>query len=201
MPNLNHVKFAVTDAPIQKLILERWSPRAFSDKPVSFEDLKTIFIAGSWAASSYNEQPWRFLIGFKGDEAYTKIFRSLAPQNQAWAKDAPVLYATFAKKTFSHNAAPNGSAPHDVGAASATISLEATALGLHTHGMGGFDRDLLRASFGVPSEFDPVACWALGYLGDPANLPENYQLPEQQPRARKPLSEIVFSAWEKPAGL
>lgn len=201
MSDLNEVKLAVVDAPIEEVILKRWSPRAFADKPVSPADLKTIFTAGAWAASSYNEQPWRFLIGIKGDEAYTKILQALVPMNQSWAKEAPVLYASFAKKTFSHNQAPNGSAVHDVGAASATISLEATALGLHTHGMGGFDKDLLRASFGVPSDFDPVACWAMGYLGDVANLPEHFKLPEQQPRDRKPLSAFVFSGWEKPASL
>jgi len=201
MPDLNAVKYAVVDAPVERLILERWSSRAYSDKAVAGADLKTIFTAGAWAASSYNEQPWRFVIGQKregaADEAYTKIFSALLPVNQSWAKEAPVLYASFAKKTFSKNGQPNKVALHDVGAASATISLEATALGLHTHGMAGFDAELLRASFGVPSDFDPVACWTLGYAGDPANLPEHFQASEQQPRDRKPLREFLFSDWEK----
>ncbi len=201
MPDLEHVKFAIADKPVEELILKRWSPRAFADKPVSSADLQTIFTAGSWAASSYNEQPWRFIVGVKPSETHTKLLRALIPMNQSWAESAPVLYASFAKKTFSHNQAPNGSAVHDVGAASATISLEATALGLHTHGMAGFDKELLRASFGVPSDFDPVACWALGYLGDPANLPENFKLPEQQPRDRKPLSAFVFNDWDRAADL
>ena len=198
---LEHVKHAQTDVPVEDVILSRWSPRSFADKPVSDADLKTLFTAAAWAASSYNEQPWRFLVGRKGDVTYKKVFDALLPMNQAWAKTAPVLYITFAKKTFSHNGQPNGCSMHDTGAASATLSLQAQALGLHTHGMAGFDKDLARAYFGVPSEFDPVAAWALGYPGDPDNVPDNFKQAEKDPRQRKRLSEFVFSDWEKPAAL
>jgi nitroreductase len=198
---LEEKKHGVANAPVEDLILRRWSPRAFADKPVSDEDLKTIFTGGSWAASSYNEQPWRFLVGRKGDETWKKIFNSLVPMNQSWAESAPVLYASLAKKTFSHNGSPNRVAVHDVGAASATISLQATALGLHTHGMAGFDPELLRAYFGIPSDFEPVAVWALGYLGDPDRLPDNFKKSELQERTRKPLQELVFSEWGQAAEL
>lgn len=201
MPDLEHVKYAVTDQPVAETILGRWSPRAFSDRPVAAADLRTLFTAATWAASSQNEQPWRFLLGVKPTETYVKLFRCLVPGNQGWAKDAPVLYASVVKKTFAKNGKPNGTALHDVGAASATLSLEATRLGLHTHGMAGFDAELLRASFGLPTDFDPVAVWAIGYLGDPANLPDQYKLPEQQPRDRKPLAEVVFEDWNKAAAL
>ena len=199
--NLEHTKHAIADAPVQELILRRWSPRAFADMQVSNADLKTVFTAASWAASSYNEQPWYFLVGHKGDETWNKIFHSLLPLNQGWAYSAPVLYASFAKRTFSHNGSPNRVAMHDVGAASATLSLQATALGLHTHGMAGFDGEALRAAFGIPSDFEPVACWALGYLGDPDSLPENYRQMELQARTRKPLNKFVFTEWEQAAKL
>ena len=199
--NLEQNKRATTDIPVEDLILRRWSPRAFADTPVSDADLKTLFTAASWAASSYNEQPWRFLVGRKGDEAWNKIFHALTPANQSWTSSAPVLYASLAKKTFSHNGSQNRVAVHDVGAASATLSLQATALGLHTHGMAGFDPEALRAAFGIPNDFDPVACWALGYLGDPDRLPENYKKMELQPRTRKPLQEFVFREWEQGAEL
>lgn len=197
--SLDRLKHASTDSPVEDLLLRRWSPRAFADEPVSDADLRTIFTAAEWAASSYNEQPWRFVVGRKGDETWHKIFDSLLPMNQAWANAAPVLYASFAKKTFSHNGAPNAVALHDVGAASANAALQATALGLHAHGMAGFDRDKLRAAFDVPADFDPAACWALGVLGDPESLPDNYRRMELQPRQRKPLGEFVFAAWEQPA--
>ena len=199
--DLEEKKHASADAPVEDIILRRWSPRAFAERPVSDADLKSIFTAASWAASSYNEQPWRFLVGRKGDETWQKIFDALTPANQSWTKFAPVLYATFAKKTFSHNGSPNRVAVHDVGAASATLSLQATALGLHTHGMAGFDPEKLRAAFGVPNDFEPVACWALGYLGDPDILPENYKQMELQPRTRKPLNQFVFNEWERAASL
>ena len=196
---LDQVKHAATDLSVEDLILRRWSPRAFADKPVSDIELKTIFTAAAWSASSYNEQPWRFVLGRKGDDTWARILDALLPMNQAWAKGAPVLYATFAKKNFSHNGEPNRVAAHDVGAASANASLQATALGLHTHGMAGFDKERLSASFNVPVEFEPVACWALGTLGDPEGLPENFKKMEEAPRQRKPLDEFVFKLWNQPA--
>lgn len=196
---LEKTKQAVTDLPVESLILRRWSPRAFENKAVSDADLATLFTAASWAASSYNEQPWRFLLGRQGDPTWTKIFGSLVPLNQAWAKAAPVLYVAVAKKTFSHNGSPNRVAFHDVGAACATLSLQATALGLHTHGMGGFDPQALRDSFSIPDDFDPISCWALGYLGDSTTLPENFRAKELEARTRKPIGELVFSEWARPA--
>jgi hypothetical protein len=112
-----------------------------------------------------------------------------------------VLFASFAKKTFGPNNAANRVAQHDVGAASAQISLEATTRGLHTHGMAGFDPEKLIISFGVPSEFEAVACWALGYRGDPEVLNEQQKQMELSPRKRKALAEIVFSDWGSPAFL
>ncbi len=172
-PAQEHLKHAKTDLPIHELILQRWSPRAFTDEPVTDADLKTLFTAASWAASSSNEQPWRFIVGRKGDASYEKIFNSLAEGNQKWAYEAPILFVTVAKKTFTKGGAPNGSAQHDVGAASATLSLQATAMGMHTHGMGGYDKETVRAFFGIPTDFEPIACWALGYVGSPDSLPEN----------------------------
>ncbi len=197
--SLDQLKHGTASSPVEDIFLRRWSPRAFADKPVSDEDLKTIFTAATWAASSYNEQPWRFILGRKGDETWEKIFKGLMPLNQAWAKAAPVLYASFAKKTFSHNGASNSVAPHDLGAASANASLQATALGLHNHGMAGIDRVALREAFKVPEDFEPVACWALGYLGDPESVPENFRKAETEPRQRKPLDEFVFKQWQEPA--
>lgn len=197
--SLDQSKHGTADVPVEEILLRRWSPRAYADTPVADADLKSIFTAAGWAASSYNEQPWRFMVGRKGDETWNKIFNTLLPLNQGWAKGAPVLYATFAKKTFSHNGSPNGVAAHDVGAASANASLQATALGLHTHGMAGFDREALRTAFVVPEDFEPVACWALGYLGDPEKLPENMKAMELAPRARKPLDQVVFKEWAEAA--
>ena len=194
---LEHTKHPQVDTPVHDLLLSRWSPRSFSDQAVSDADLATIFTAAAWAASSYNEQPWRFLVGRKGDETYKKIFDSLVPMNQSWAKSAPVLIASFGKKTFTQNGKPDAYGLHDTGAASQNMALQATALGMHAHGMGGFDKDTLRAFFGVPSDFDAGACWALGYVGDPENVPEDLKGAEKEPRTRKSLDKFVFSDWDK----
>ncbi|HEY0796320.1 MAG TPA: nitroreductase family protein [Acidisarcina sp.] len=199
--DLETLKHGPAESGVVDLILKRWSPRSFSDKPVSGADLTKIFTAAAWAASSYNEQPWRFLVGKKGDATHTKILDALMPFNQMWAKTAPVLILSTAKKTFTHDGSPNGYGIHDTGAASANLSLQATALGLHTHGMAGLDRAKARANFEIPEEFEVGAVWALGYLGDPAALPEHFREMETAPRSRKPLNEFVFAGWGQAAAL
>jgi nitroreductase len=197
--NLGQEKHGTSDVPVGDLFLRRWSPRAFAGTTIDIGTLKAIFSAGQWAASSFNEQPWRFVVGFKGDPVWQRIFESLTPANQSWTKSVPVLFASFAKKTFSQNGAANRVAQHDVGAASAQISLEATTRGLYTHGMAGFDLGMLAMSFDVPKDFEAVACWALGYRGDPEMLNEQQKQMELSPRKRKALAEIVFSHWGSPA--
>jgi nitroreductase len=199
--DLETIKHGPVESGVEEIILKRWSPRSFADKPVSSADLTKIFIAASWAASSVGEQPWRFLVGRKGDATYAKIFDALVERNQGWAKSAPVLILSAGKRTFTQNGQPNSYALHDTGAASANLSLEATALGLHTHGMGGFDKEKARANFGIPEEFEVGAVWALGYLGDPAVLPEQMRQMETSPRTRKGLHEFVFAEWDEPAAL
>lgn len=195
---IEKLKHAPVLPGVAELILRRWSPRAFADKDVSPEDMKQLFEAAQWAASSYNEQPWRFLVGHRGDETYKKIFDSLVEFNQGWAKSAPVLILSVGKKTFAHNNSPNHHALHDTGAATAYISLQATALGMHTHSMGGFSHDKARAAFAIPSDFEIGAVTAVGYFGDPDTLPDQMRQQEVAPRQRKPLSEFVFTAWEEP---
>jgi nitroreductase len=193
------IKHAPNEAGVEDLIRRRWSPRAFSAKEVSAADLKAIFEAARWAASSYNEQPWRFLVGRRGDETYKKIFNTLVEFNQSWAKSAPVLVLSVAKKTFTEKGTHNHHALHDTGAATAYLGLQATARGLHTHSMAGFDAEQARASFGIPADYEIGAVTALGYFGDPSSLPEHMKKIEVSPRQRKPLEKFVFSDWEKPA--
>ena len=194
--NLDEIKQGAAAVPVEPLLLKRWSPRAFAETPVSIEHLKTIFTAAAWAASSHNEQPWRFVVGRKGSAEWQGIFEALMPLNQLWAKAAPVLFVACAKKIFSHNGAPNGMAEHDVGAACANIALQATVLGMHAHGMAGVNRDALREKLRIPEEFTAVACWALGYRGDPDSLQDNLRRIESAARERRSLEEFVFNTWD-----
>ncbi len=200
--NLDTSPAKVADAlpRVHELIRNRWSPRSFSEREVSNEDLKTILDAARWAASSYNEQPWRFLVARKSDgAAYEKLLNLLAPFNQAWAKTAPVLLIMAAKRTFSHNGSPNRYGLHDAGQALANLFLQATALGLHAHGMAGFDAERARHELGIPDDYDLGAAVALGYVASPDQLPEQYRQSELSKRQRKPLNEIVFGAnWNEP---
>ena len=185
--------------PVHQAILARRSPRSFSAEAVSSADLTRIFESARWAASSYNEQPWRFLVGRKGDATYQKIFDTLVEFNQGWAKSAPVLILSYSSKKFAHNGTPNQYALHDTGAATAYLTLQAWELGLCTHSMGGFDAAKARAAFAIPEDFDIGAVTALGHPGDGSELPEHLKQMEAGQRLRKPLEEIVLSEPGKPA--
>jgi nitroreductase len=199
---VHELKKAPAVEGVLPVVHNRWSPRSFADRDVDLVDLAKVFEAARWAASSSNEQPWRFLVGIRGSETYTKILDSLVPFNQSWAKSAPVLILGVTKTKFSHNGSPNPVALYDLGAAAAYLTLQAAALGLATHQMAGFNADAARKSFEIPEDYHIGAVIALGYQGEPAALP-NPQLAEREvaPRERKPLNEFVFSAWDTPAKL
>jgi nitroreductase len=196
-------KLAETDAQVHDLIRHRWSPRAFSSQDVSNEDLSAVLEAARWAASSYNEQPWRFFVARKSDpEAFKRFLDVLVPANQAWASSAPVLIIMAAKKKFTHNGADNYYALHDAGQALAHLMLQAIDVGLHAHAMAGFDHEKARKEIGIPDEYAIGAAVALGYLGNADQLPEQVRKAELAKRQRKPLSEIAFgSHWGEPLSL
>jgi nitroreductase len=185
---------APTEFPLHDLIRNRWSPRAFSEKPVPAQVLQSLFEAARWAPSSNNEQPWAYLVASKDDAAnFQKMLSVLVEFNANWAKHAPVLVISVAKLAFTKGDAPNRHAFHDVGAASTQLTLEAVSRGLLVHQMAGFDPQKARIVFHIPAEWDAVAAMALGYPGDPASLPSPYKERENAPRSRKPLKEFVMS--------
>lgn len=189
------IKLADTSAPVHDLIRNRWSPRSFSDRPVSAKDLRSVLEAGRWAASSANEQPWRFFVALRSDPAnFEKLLHILLEGNQVWAYRAPVLMIMAAKKTFGTSATPNRYGMHDTGQAFAQLSLQAVALGLHVHGMAGFDRERAVVELQIPDDYEPGAALALGYAGSPDQLNEKHRAAETGRRERKPLEEIVFGA-------
>ncbi len=193
-------KIAQTSEKLNENILKRWSPRAFSGKPVEEALLVKIFEAARWAASSFNEQPWRFIVGQKSEMtgSYDKILDTLVKFNQDWAKNAPVLILVCAKKTFSHNGKPNKHYFYDAGQAVTTMSLQAVQDDLYMHQMAGFDPEIAREAFGIPKAYDAVAVVALGYVAEASILPDSLQEGEQQLRNRKPLEEILFvNKWEE----
>jgi nitroreductase len=199
---VNRLKQAPAVEGVLPAVLSRWSPRAFADRDVSPADLAKVFEAARWSASSYNEQPWQFLVGTRNSLTHKKIFDTLIGFNQSWAGAAPVLILGVANSKFSQNGNPNYHALYDLGQAAAALALQAEALGLATHSMAGFDHDAVRKAFEIPEDYVLGAVTALGYQGEPSAL-ANDQLKEIEvlPRTRKPLSEFVLSAWGTPAKL
>jgi len=196
-------KLADTTYPIEPLLTRRWSPRAFADRSVEPEKLLRLWEAARWAASCSNQQPWYFIMATREEEAeYARLLSCLRDNNQQWASHAPVLMVSVAKLSFDMNGQPNRYAFHDVGLAVANLIVQATALGLFVHQMAGFYPDKVKALYGVPDDFEPVAGIVLGYPGDPAILPEDLQQREVAPRARRPLETFVFQGtWGQTAPL
>jgi nitroreductase len=179
-------------------IAHRWSPRAYADQAVGTGELKLVLEAARWAASSSNGQPWRFLVGMKDDSTYEQIAATLVPFNQAWALSAPVLMLAFAAAKTPHGRT-NHYAMFDLGQAVAQMAVQAAALGLATHAMGGFDREAAQKLIGAAEDFLPGAVIALGYVGDPQSLTDaELRARELDRRERKPLAEIALSEPGKP---
>ena len=193
-------KPAPTDAPINGLIRRRWSPRAFEDRLVEPEKLRTLFEAVRWAASSGNVQPWHFLLATKDDaENFNRVLQIFKENNQSWAKNAPVIGLSIAALHLPQSATPNRHALQDVGQAAATLALQATDLDLQIHQMGGIFPDKAREVFGIPDGYEVVAGLAIGYPGDPDSLPDKLRERELAPRQRKPLTDFVFTGhWATP---
>lgn len=193
------VRLAQTQVPIDNLISRRWSGRAFDPlKPVKREQLVALLEAARWAASCFNEQPWRFLVWDRNADAnsWQKAFGCLGEWNQKWVINAPVLMLACAGSIYERTGKPNRWGPHDTGAAGQNLYLQATALSLIAHPMGGYDPDKARAAFAIPADYTPMAMIAVGHPGSADSLEEEYRELETVARSRKPLAECFFEgAW------
>jgi nitroreductase len=198
---VNKLKHAPAIEGLSPLFLDRWSPRAFSNREVSHADLKRVFEAARWAPSSGNAQPWRFIVGIRDSETHAKLVSTLAGFNKDWAPKAPVLILGTTNAVNARGAA-NAYAMYDLGAAAVSITLAAEALGLATHQMGGYDHDAARKEFSIPESYQLGSVMALGFQDEPAALGNDELISrETAPRARKPLMELAFSAWDEPLAL
>lgn len=193
-------KPAVTDVLLNEELRRRWSPRAFDPRPVGRETLRRIFEAARWAASAYNEQPWRFLLASRDQEpTFSLLLGCLKEQNQAWAANAGALAVGLARNFFTHNEKPNRHAHHDLGLAVAQLTLQAITEGIFVHPMAGFSPERVRQLWSVPEVYEPLVALALGHPGDPDLLGEDLRQREYAPRERRPLAELVFGRnWNEP---
>ena len=177
------------------LIKQRKSTRAFTDKDVGEAEMNKLFEAARWAASSYNGQPWRFIYANKNTnpELYEKLFNLLVKFNQAWVKSAPVLMLTMARVKYEKSGEPYNHAWHDLGLALGNMYILATSQGISLHEMAGFSAEKAKSELNIPDKLEPVTMVAIGYQGDPANLPLDIYKMETATRERKPIEEIAFN--------
>jgi len=189
-------KIAQTGYPVMEEIAHRWSPRAFSEKPVDKQKLMSMLEAARWAPSSRNEQPWRFIIAHKKDSHYSKLFEALNEWNAKWAYTAPLLLAVLAKKNFDYKNRPNNHAWYDTGAAVANLLAQATHLGLSAHQMAGIHPNKVYTNFDIDeSGYDVICIIAIGYQDESRleELEEEYRESEYKKRERKSLEDLILS--------
>jgi nitroreductase len=188
-------KRAETSVSLHPLIAERWSPRAYDESAaISGDDLSALFEAARWAPSAFNAQPWKFIVGIRGDEKFTQISSLLIDFNQQWAPKASALILVNAL-TLRDDGKTNPTALYDTGLAVSLLTLEANHRGFDIHQMSGFDSAAAKSTFALASGVEPVACVAVGKKTSPDSLSDEIKAREIAPRSRKALNEIVNITW------
>jgi len=184
-----------TQHPVHELLQARWSPYEFdANAAVNNSDLKSIFEAARWAMSAYNAQPWRYIVANRAtnEALWHEVLSTLVEPNQNWAKHVPVLALGMININFPHDGSSNPVALHDLGAASAFLTLEATARGLVVHQMSGIVAEKVTSTFSLPDTIQPATALAIGYSGKNDALDNAYASRDEKPRERKPFSEIIL---------
>ncbi|MEM1437159.1 MAG: nitroreductase family protein [Pseudomonadota bacterium] len=184
-----------SEQTVDQLLATRRSPYSFDpERPVASADLRAVFEAARWTMSSYNEQPWRYIVANRAsDEAlWARLLGVLVEGNQAWARYAPVLALGLYVPTFSRNDKPNRAAEHDLGAASALLTVAAAARGLSVHQMIGIEPDKAVAEFGLEGKATPLTALAIGYAGTNPQLPDGFREREAAPRSRRTVEELLL---------
>lgn len=186
------IKEARTERDVHPLVRQRFSPRAFTEEPVSEQEILTLFEAASWAPSSMNEQPWRFRYTLRGEAEFEMLKGTFSGGNLPWAPNAAAIVAISGMKHHERGGLTNASWSFDTGIAVGNLLLQATAMGLHGHLLGGFDHAQTALFLEIDGEKEGLICLlVLGRLGEAETLDEPYRTRERAPRVRKPLNEVA----------
>lgn len=192
--NLKMEKSDQFEYPILDLIKNRKSTRSFSTQPIEPERISSLFEATRWAPSSTNEQPWVFMYATRDQtDFWNKMFSCLNDGNKIWAKDAPLLILSLARRNFSRYPGANAYAMYDLGGAISFLSLQGVEMGLQVRQMAGFNRDRTITQLNIPDKYELGVFIAVGYPGDPQSLPEHLKLRELAPRERFLQHEFVMN--------
>lgn len=180
--------------PVIDLIKNRRSSRAFSNQPIEAERIYSLFEATRWAPSSTNEQPWMYIYGTQDQPAlWSKLFNCLNEGNKLWAKDAPLIILSLARKNFSNYPGANAHAMYDLGGANSFLTLQAVEMGLQVRQMAGFDYARTLEEIRIPTTYELGVFMAVGYPGNPETLPDKLKMREMQPRERFLQQEFVMN--------
>lgn len=194
----NQVKPDNSAHEVHEVVKNRSSKRAFSNKPVTEEEIGKLFEAARWSPSAFNEQPWAFVYITKDHPDYQKFAQIVNEFNTPWAKEAHGLILGLGKKNFKLNGLPNPYMKHDLGTAQGSLQLQAEALGLNARQMGGIHPDKAKEILDIPDDYEAVSVIAVGHRGDPASLPANLQGEDINPRPRKDFEKLIFNgSWEQ----
>ena len=189
-------KKAKTSVPVNELISNRWSGRAYDpEKTVPQQHIIALIEAARWAPSCFGDQPWRFIVCDKqaNQTAWDNAFSCLSEGNQSWAMNAPLLILSVADSILSKNGKPNRWGQYDTGAATMSLCLQATELGLMVHQMGGFDAEKARQIFSIPDQFIPMAMMTVGYQFAVDKIPDEMKEREFSERQRNPIEMNFFN--------
>ncbi len=178
---------------INELITQRWSPRAFDPKPVDYDAIHLLFEAARWAPSSRNAQPWRFIFATREMPEYKVLLDLMDEGNQVWARTAPLLVLALSQVVSTYKNRPNRLAFYETGLAVSNLLLQATHMGLYVHQMSGYDWEKAKEVLVIPTRYEPAAMMAIGYKGDPSQLPGEVAQWENRERTRMEISKFLVS--------
>ncbi|MDP3069674.1 MAG: nitroreductase family protein [Opitutaceae bacterium] len=178
--------------PLHERIVDRWSPYGFAEYPVQNDELESLLEGARWAASSYDGQLWTYLVANRSaPEEFEQLLSCLVPENQQWAKAAPVLVLSIVRRRPSKISPDDLAAVHELGMSSAHLAREATARGLSIHQVLGIFADRARDLYGIPEDFEAWAAMAIGYDERTEKLPETTRPRDRAPRAQKPARRFA----------
>jgi len=174
-----------------ELIARRWSPVAFDSRPIEAAKIQLLFEAARWAPSSMNAQPWRFIYATREMQEYSMLFDLLDEGNKVWAGTAPLLMLGLSQVISTYKNRPNRFAFYDTGMAVGNLLLQATHMDLFVHQMGGYDVERAKEVLVIPTRYEPAAMMAIGYKGDPSQLPPKEAEREQKDRTRMEIDQFL----------
>lgn len=180
--------------PVHELLMRRWSSRRFASTPLPERDIETLIEAARWAPSYGNRQPWRFVV--VSDPAILSDLHQALTRGNAYAKAAPVLIALCGDPDDGQFVEGKRYYLMDAGMALENLLLQAVALDLHAHPMGGFDEAMVRDVLGVPEQVRVLALIAVGRPGRLEDLDDRTRERELRERTRRPPDLIrAYDRW------